>query len=184
MHVWTVVFGKIASIASGNPLRPSTHAIRMSWTPRVFRSVRTCIQNFAPSVSWNHIPSTSRSPSRVTPEREVQRAALHRSALADLQHHAVEEHDRVDVLQRPLGPLAHVVHHPVGHAADQVAPDLHAVDLLEVRLDIARGEPTRSRARGSSRRTRRTAAGASGRSSAQSCRLDRGERRSRPSRAR
>ena len=27
----------------------------------------TCIQNFAPSVSWNHMPSTSRSPSSVTP---------------------------------------------------------------------------------------------------------------------
>ena len=33
----------------------------------VLRSVRTCIQNFAPSVSWNHMPSTSRSPSSVTP---------------------------------------------------------------------------------------------------------------------
>ena len=35
------------------------------FTPRVFRSVRTCSQNFAPSV--NHRPSTSRSPSRLTP---------------------------------------------------------------------------------------------------------------------
>jgi len=76
-------------------------------------------------------------------EGEVQRAALHRSALADLQDHAVEEHDRVDVLQGPLAPLADIVHHTVGHAADEVATDVHAVDLLEVRGDVARREPTR-----------------------------------------
>ena len=69
-------------------------------------------------------------------EREVQRAALDRAALADLQHHAIEEHDRVDVLQRPLAPVAHVVHDRVGDAADQIEADLHAVDLLQVRADV------------------------------------------------
>ncbi len=63
MQVCTAVCGYIASIASGNPLSPSTHAIRMSETPRFLRSLRTCIQNFAPSLASNHIPSTSRSPS-------------------------------------------------------------------------------------------------------------------------
>ncbi len=91
--------GKIASIASGKPLSPSTQQIRMSCTPRVFRSLRTCIQNFAPSVSWNHIPSTSRSPVEGDAERQVQRAALHR--------------------------------------AHQVEADLDAVDLLQVRVDVA-----------------------------------------------
>ena len=38
MHVWTVVLGKIASIASGKPLSPSTQQIRMSWTPRCLSS--------------------------------------------------------------------------------------------------------------------------------------------------
>ena len=32
-------------------VRPSTQQIRMSRTPRCLRSVRTCIQNFAPSDS-------------------------------------------------------------------------------------------------------------------------------------
>ena len=36
MQVCTVVLGKIASIASGKPLSPSTQQIRMSWTPRCF----------------------------------------------------------------------------------------------------------------------------------------------------
>ena len=51
MHVCTIVWGKIASIASGNPVRPSTQQIKMSETPRWRNSVSTCIQNFAPSVS-------------------------------------------------------------------------------------------------------------------------------------
>ena len=71
------------------------------------------------------------------PEREVQRAALHAAAVADLEHHAVQEHDRVDVLQRPLAPVAHVVHDRVGHAADQVRADIDAVDLVQVRADVA-----------------------------------------------
>jgi len=73
-------------------------------------------------------------------EREVERAALHGAAVADLQDHAVQEYDRVDVLQRPLGPIADVVHHTVGHPADQVTTDADTVDLLQVRGDIARGE--------------------------------------------
>ena len=109
----------------------------MSRTPRCLSSFSTCIQNFAPSVSWNHIPSTSRSPSMRDAEREVAGPALHRAALADLEHQRVEEDDRVDVVQRPLLPLADVVHHRVGDAADQVAADLDPVDLGQVRLDVA-----------------------------------------------
>ena len=115
----------------------------MSATPRCLSSLRTCIQNFAPSVSWNHIPSTSRSPSTVTPKREVAGPALHGAALADLQHQRVEEDHRVDVVQRPLLPLTHVLHDRVGDAADQVATDLDAVDLGQVRLDVARRQAAR-----------------------------------------
>ena len=76
-------------------------------------------------------------------EREVAGAALHPPALADLQHQRVEEDDRVDVIQRPLLPLTDVVHDRVGDAADQVAADLDAVDLGQVRLDVARRQPAR-----------------------------------------
>jgi hypothetical protein len=54
---------------------------------------------------------------------------------------AVQEHDRVDVLQRPLSPFAHVVHDRVGHLRDQLPADLHAIDLLQMRLDIPHREP-------------------------------------------
>ena len=49
------------------------------------------------------------------PEREVASLALHRTALLDLEHERVEEHDRVDIIKRPLLPSASVVHHRVGH---------------------------------------------------------------------
>jgi len=39
MQVCTVVSGKIVPIASGNPLSPSTTAIRTSVTPRVFELI-------------------------------------------------------------------------------------------------------------------------------------------------
>jgi hypothetical protein len=76
-------------------------------------------------------------------QRQVAGAALHAAALADLEHQRVEEDHRIDVLQRPLLPGAHVVHHRVGDAADQVAADRDAVDLLEVRLDVAHRQPAR-----------------------------------------
>jgi hypothetical protein len=74
--------------------------------------------------------------------RQIAGASLHAAAVTDLQHHAVEEHDRVDVLQRPGLPGAGVVHDRVGHAADQIPPDFDAVDVGEVRFDVPRGEPT------------------------------------------
>ena len=122
MHVWTVVLGKIASIASGKPVRPSTHAIRMS----LHAAGLEVGQDLHPELRAlgllePHAEHVAVAVERDA-ERQVERAALHRAALADLQDHAVQEHDRVDVLQRPLGPLADVVHHRVGHPADQVRP--------------------------------------------------------------
>jgi hypothetical protein len=49
MHNCTSVFGYSASMASGNPFSPSTQAMKISFTPRFFSSVRTCSQNFARS---------------------------------------------------------------------------------------------------------------------------------------
>ena len=77
------------------------------------------------------------------PEREVARAALDDAAFADLDHQRVEKEHRVDVVERSLLPGADVVDDRVGDAADQVAADLDAVDLLEVRLDVARRQPAR-----------------------------------------
>jgi hypothetical protein len=45
----------------------SAQSAKTSWTPRLRSSVRMPIQNFAPSVCWIHMPSTSLVPSRPTP---------------------------------------------------------------------------------------------------------------------
>ena len=55
-----------AASASLMPLSPSVTAIRMSWQPRVLRSVKTFIQNFAPSVCSIQRPRMSRVPSGST----------------------------------------------------------------------------------------------------------------------
>jgi len=47
-------------IASGKPFSPSTQAIRRSWTPRFFSSVRICSQN-ARSLSLLHPPEGARA---------------------------------------------------------------------------------------------------------------------------
>ena len=67
MQSCTCAFGKTVSMASGEPLRPSTQAMKMSQTPRFFSSVTTWSQNFAPSVCATHSPSTSLTPASVTP---------------------------------------------------------------------------------------------------------------------
>src|SRR5262249_58305403 len=74
---------------------------------------------------------------------EVAGPPLDSAALADLEHERVEEDDWIDVVEGSLLPLAHVLDHGVGYPADQVAADLDAVQLGQVRLDISRREPAR-----------------------------------------
>ena len=69
-------------------------------------------------------------------QREIAGTPLDRAAVADLQHQRVQEHDRVDVIQRPRLPRPRVLHHRIGHPRDQVTADPNAVDLLQMRLDI------------------------------------------------
>ncbi len=59
MHNWMRAFGYTVLMASGKPFRPSTQAMRISFRPRFFSSVSTLSQNFAPSFSASHIPSSS-----------------------------------------------------------------------------------------------------------------------------
>ena len=50
-----VAWGKTATMASGKPLSPTTMAMRMSSTPRVFNSFMTRSQNLAPSLCAGHV---------------------------------------------------------------------------------------------------------------------------------
>jgi len=133
MHVCTIVLGNTASIASGNPLSPSTQAIRMSWTPLLelgddLHPELRALGFLEPQAE--HVAVTVHGDA----QGEVAGAALHASALTDLEHQAVQEHDRIDVIERPRGPGPGVVHHGVSDAADQIPADLDAIELLQVRL--------------------------------------------------
>jgi hypothetical protein len=83
-------------------------------------------------------PENLAVPVEVDPQREVTRLALHSAAIANLQDERVEEHDRVDVIERSGLPRPGVVHDRVGDPGNQVPADLHAVDLLQVRGDVPR----------------------------------------------
>src|SRR3954465_242163 len=122
MQVCTTVCGEIASIASGKP--SSRRRSREGCRRRRAASARR-----APASRTSRLgllePDPEYVPLAIDPdaEREVAGSALHRPALADLQHQRVEEEHRLDVVEWPLLPLADVVHHGVADAADQVAAD-------------------------------------------------------------
>ena len=146
--------GMTAVIASGKPFSPSTTAIRMSSTPRLRSSFITRSQNFAPSVCSIHRPRISLWPVGADAEREVDRLVAHRALVADLHPQRVEEHQRIERLERPVLPFGHLVQDGVGHRADQVGRDVDAIELAQVALDLADASCHGRTARSSCRRSR------------------------------
>ena len=67
MQFWISVWGKMTRMAASNPVKLSVQAMKMSSTPRFFRSLSTVAQNLALSFSPTHMPRTSFRPSRLTP---------------------------------------------------------------------------------------------------------------------
>lgn len=59
----------------------------------------------------------------------------------DLDVDRVDEHDGVHRVQRARRPLVHLLHDPVGDAADSLLGDGRPVDLLEMRGYLPAGEP-------------------------------------------
>ena len=100
MQVCSVVAGKTAPRASAMPLRPSVTAIRMSFTPRVFRSLKTFIQNLAPSVPLDPQAQDVARAVGQHAQRQVDGLVAHDRVLADLDPQSVEEDHRVHRLQR------------------------------------------------------------------------------------
>ena len=73
------------------------------------------------------------------PDGEIAGAGADGAVLADLHQQTVEVDDRIHRVQRPGAPRGDVLEHGVGDRADRVAADLHAVELAQVRLDVAHG---------------------------------------------
>lgn len=64
-------------------------------------------------------------------------------AVTDLHMDRVDEHHRVDPIQRPDQPARHVLEHGVGDLADRLPRHLGAEHLDEMRLDLPGREPLR-----------------------------------------
>src|ERR1051326_6758419 len=135
MHNCTRVWGKTLSMASGKPVSPSTHAMKISLTPRFCSSVSTASQNLAPSFCESHIPSSSLFPLSVTPSAKYTALLLTRWFSLTLTRQAVQVDNRVDRLQRPGLPLAHLLHERLSHVGNQGWRHLHTVEFLQLRLD-------------------------------------------------
>ena len=104
---------------------------RMSLTPRLRSSFITRSQNLAPSFCSSHRPSTSLAPSARTPSA-MWIALLWTMPSSRIFTRSIEEHQRIDLIERPLLPGRYFIEHGVGHRADQVRRYVDAVQLVQM----------------------------------------------------
>src|SRR5216683_7434670 len=113
------------------PISPSTQAMKMSLTPRLWSSVSTCSQNFAPSLAEVHSPRTSFWPSSVMPMATYTARFSTRPSMRIFTTSA-----SIDRIERPRLPGTDLVDHRLGHVRDQRGRHLHLIDILQVALDL------------------------------------------------
>ena len=70
-------------------------------------------------------------------ERDIDRLVFNEALIADLDPQGVEENDRVDGIERPVLPLAHLVQDGIGDPADEIGRDVDAVKLGQMAPDLA-----------------------------------------------
>jgi hypothetical protein len=68
---------------------------------------------------------------------DIDRFVAHQPLVANLDPQRVKKDHRIDRVERPVLPLAHLVEHGIGDPADQIGRDLNRVQLLQVSLDFA-----------------------------------------------
>src|SRR4051794_12288151 len=133
---WTSTCGNTETAASGNPVRPSPHRMRMSRTPRAFKSLRTFSQNRAPSVSSIHRPSTSCRPAMLTPSTVY--THLFRTPLSvRTATRSPSTYNRVDAVQRTILPVHNLLLDLISGTGDELRRNFHAVDFADVIFDLA-----------------------------------------------
>ena len=101
MQVCTVVAGNVASIASGNPFSPSTQADQDVLDAALLQIGQDLHPELGALVGLKPHAEHFALAVQVDRQRQIARPALHAAAVTDLQHERVEEHDGVDVIQRP-----------------------------------------------------------------------------------
>ncbi|CAM3332824.1 hypothetical protein KOXY103107_17460 [Komagataeibacter xylinus] len=73
----------------------------------------------------------------------MHRLVAHHAFVTDLHPQGIEEHHRIDHLQRPVLPGCHFVQNGVGDDADQVRRSFHPIDFKQMALDLTYAHPTR-----------------------------------------
>ena len=83
-------------MALRKPVKLSTHAIKISLTPRLWISVSTDNQNFAPSLGEIHIPTNSLYPSILTPKAKYKDLFITPTIVSDFDDYTVQKDDRIN----------------------------------------------------------------------------------------
>ena len=158
-------------MACGNPFRPLMHTMSISFSARL-RSAPARQPELCPFAGAapqpQHLPATF----QIHADCRVYRAVLHPPLVPHLHVQCIQKDDGVNLLQWLALLGFHLLSHRVGDLRVQRRADLHAVDLLQVTLDLARRDPARITWRRSCHRRRRSASGASPGSAARSSRCD------------
>src|SRR6187402_2443977 len=142
-QVWMIVSGKTALIASGNPFRPSTTAMRMSPTPRFLSSFMTRSQKLGAFGILDPQAENVLGAVRLDAEGDVDCLVADHALVSDLDPHGVEEDERVTRLQWTVLPFRHGLQNRVRHRRDQIGGDLEPIELHEVALNLPRGHAAR-----------------------------------------
>src|SRR3989442_12408580 len=126
MQSCTRAWGKTLSIASGNPVSPSTQAIKIFLTPRFCSSVSTATR------TWPLILRESHAQEFLVPAQRHSQSQIHGFVtdaliLFDLDDQAVQTDNRVNCLQRAALPLPHLLHHRLMHVGDHLGGDHYTV---------------------------------------------------------
>src|SRR5512132_801711 len=143
MQVCIVVSGKTAPIASGKPFRPSTTAIRMSFTPRGLQLVHHLQPEFGAFALFDPKSENMFFAVDIESERDIDSLVADQAVVADLDLQRVETDDGKNRIERPVLPLPDYLQHRVRNPADQVGRDPDAVQVLQMALDLPHRHATR-----------------------------------------
>lgn len=76
-------------------------------------------------------------------QNDVHCLVPHQPVIPDLDPQRVEEHHRVDRVERPVLPGGHLVEHRVGHPRDEIGRHLDLIELAQMPLDLPHRQATR-----------------------------------------
>ena len=137
MRVCTTVSGKVALIASGKPLRPSTTATRYILDTPVLELIHDAQPELGALGLLDPQPEDLARAVGQHRQRDIDGFIPNKTLVPDLDPDGVEEDDRVAGIQRPVLPFTHFLKDRIRHRRDQVRRDIETVDFLQVAANLA-----------------------------------------------